>query len=158
MSDEYARNTKVSVERSKAEIEKLLRKFGAKKFGTMEDIDAGIAYLMFEHEGLSFQIPVRMPFRKDYTMSPARRVRTAAAATEAWDQAIKARWRVVFLLTKAKLIAIDQEHSTIEREFLSDVMLPRPDGPSSVGDIMIPELRKAASTGQLPKLLPGPKS
>jgi len=52
------------------------------------------------------------------------------------------RWRVMVMVTKAKLEAVACGISTIEREFLSDIVLP--DG-RTVAETMTPVIRKATA-------------
>lgn len=39
-----------------------------------------------------------------------------------WEQACRAKWRALLLIVKAKLEAVAQGISTVEREFLADVV------------------------------------
>ena len=54
-------------------------------------------------------------------------------------------------MIKAKLEAIHQGISSIEREFLADTIMP--DG-QTVAEWVEPQLAKAYESGQMPKLLP----
>ena len=58
----YAANTSVTVEKSQSEVQSILRKYGAERFGTMEDKDS--AYLMFEYNHLMIQITVPLPKKR----------------------------------------------------------------------------------------------
>lgn len=72
-------------------------------------------------------------------------------AYEAWEQACRSRWRALYLIIKAKLEAVDSGISTIEREFLYDIVLP--DG-KTVGEYMAPQIEAAYTTGEMPPMLP----
>ncbi|MDR0720667.1 MAG: hypothetical protein LBF78_13600, partial [Treponema sp.] len=54
------------------------------------------------------------------------------------------------LAIKAKLEAIECGISTIEKEFMAFVIMPNG---ISLGDHLIPELKKIAGTGKMPRLL-----
>ena len=55
------------------------------------------------------------------------------------------------MIIKAKLEAADSGISTIEREFLYDIVLP--DG-KTVGEYMAPQIEAAYTTGEMPPMLP----
>ena len=86
-------------------------------------------------------------------MTPARRIRRSPEQVDAaWEQACRARWRALYLIIKAKLEAIESGISTVEHEFLSDVVVPNG---QTVGAFMAPQLEAAYTTGRMPALLPG---
>jgi hypothetical protein len=62
------------------------------------------------------------------------------------------RWRSLLLRIKAKLEAIADGMTTVEEEFLANLMLP--DG-STVIEEVLPRLAVAYETGKMPQLLPG---
>ena len=144
----YAATTTVSVEKSQAEIQTTLRKYGANKFGTMEDGDK--AYVMFEYKGLAIQMDVPLPVKSDFIKTDAGRSRKESQVTEAYDQAIKQKWRGLFLSVKSKLVSIDTGVSTIEKEFLAFVRMPNG---KSLGEFIIPQLEAMVETGKMPKML-----
>ncbi len=153
MSERYASKTTVTVEKSQAEVTAILRKYGAKKFGTMEDESQ--AYLMFEFKGLSVQIAVPLPAIEEFRRSDAGRTRTSDVAQEHRSQAIRQRWRALVLAVKAKLEAVEIGISTVEKEFMAFVMMP--DG-HSLSDHLLPQLQIMVENGQMPRLLLGAPS
>lgn len=144
----YAQNTTVSVEKSQFEVQRILRKYGADKFGTMEDKDS--AYLMFQYNDLMIQITVPLPQIDEFKFTEAGRKRTNKKAEESHSQAIRQRWRALVLAVKAKLEAVESGISTLEKEFMAFVVMP--DG-KQLGDHLLPELQSMAKTGKMPKLL-----
>ncbi|MCJ2127688.1 hypothetical protein [Methylobacterium sp. E-045] len=73
------------------------------------------------------------------------------------DQVRMSIWRALFIILKAKLVAIDRGVSTVEQEFLAHVVLP--DG-QTVGQWFEPQLQLAFERGAMPTsplLLEGPK-
>lgn len=151
----YAKGTDVSSERSRAEIERTLVRFGADSF--VSGWERGQATIMFEMRHLRVMFRLPMPDRNDerftYTNHATPRKRSADAAAEAWEQATKEKWRELALIIKAKLVAVQSGVVTFEQEFGMHVVLP--DG-RTVGDYLGSKLPEIASTGQLPALLPGP--
>jgi hypothetical protein len=63
----------------------------------------------------------------------------------------RARWRALLLVLKAKLEAVESGISTIEREFLADVLLPNG---MTIGAWLQPQLEAAYEGGGMPELLP----
>jgi hypothetical protein len=150
----YAAGTEVPVERTKAEIERLLQRYGADSFlyGWAGDV-AVIGFRLAERH---VRIYVPLPSKADpaFRTSPTGRYRASQAAVQsAWEQAIRQRWRAVALVLKAKLEAVAAGISTIEREFLADTLLP--DG-RTVGEWAAPQLETMYRSGQMPPLLPMP--
>ena len=146
---QYANNTTVSPEKTQNDIRDTLRRYGAGRFGIMEEADK--AHVMFEYGSLMIQLTIDLPKKEEFELTEAGRSRKLSAVKEAHNQAIRQRWRALLLAIKAKLEAIESGISTIEKEFLAFVMMP--DG-RNLGDHLIPELKKIAGTGKMPKLLP----
>ncbi len=144
----YAKNTSVSVSQSQIEIQSILRRYGADRFGSMEDKNN--AYLMFEYNGLLIQIQVPMPKRDEFITTPTGRKRTESQINREYDKAVRQKWRALVLAVKAKLEAIESGISTLEKEFLAFVVMP--DG-NQLGDHVIPNLKQIAETGKMPKML-----
>lgn len=146
----YAEKTSVSVAKTKADIEEMVQKYGADQFisGYRDDI-AVIGFSLADRQ-IRFVLP--LPDKKDYLYTPGRgQRRSDDAARTAWEQACRSKWRALYLIIKAKLEAVDAGISTIEREFLSDIVLP--DG-RTVGEWMAPQLETAYQQGNMPPLLP----
>ena len=66
-------------------------------------------------------------------------------------QACRQRWRALLLVIKAKLEAVTAGISTIETEFLANIVLP---DNTTAGEWMIPQIDQAYRTGQMPPMLP----
>jgi|SRR5882757_309531 len=139
----YASGTSVPAERSRAELEKILQKYGATSFGYIwehgPDADRYQQVIAFQVGGRSIRMAIPMPARDDpkFTLTPTRQRRGTAQAQQAYEQEVRRRWRSLVMVIKAKLVAIEDGISTIDREFLSDIVTN--DG-RTVGDIMRPHL------------------
>ena len=144
----YAKNTTVSPERSQEEIKRTLRKYGADRFGIMEEKNKG--HVMFEYNSLMIQMTVEFPDKSEFEKTDTGKTRLESAIETQFNQAIKQRWRALLLAIKAKLEAVESGISTIEQEFLAFVMMP--DG-RSLSDIIIPKIHEIAKTGKMPRLL-----
>ncbi|MDR1837575.1 MAG: hypothetical protein LBQ89_07955 [Treponema sp.] len=144
----YANNTTVSPEKSQNDIRDTLRRYGAKKFGVMEEDDK--AHVMFEYSNLMIQITITLPNRKEFEKTDTERERKASIADKAYNQAVRQHWRSLLLAIKAKLEAVECKISTIEQEFMAFVIMP--DG-RNLGEHIIPKLKDMSATGKMPKLL-----
>ncbi len=149
----YAADTSVSAERSRAEIEKTLGRYGATSFMYGWDAERG-AVIVFELEGRRIRFLLPMPDRNDkrFTETPTGKVRSPQQAEKEWEQAQRQAWRALNLVVKAKLEAVESGITTFEDEFLAHIMLP--DG-STVGQMMAPQLALTYESGAMPKGLPG---
>lgn len=138
----YAENTSVSVERTRAEIETILGKHRATKFGYMTD-DAG-AHIMFvlADRAIRFTLPLPSRTADAFIFRTVRGRKVTNSVEEShkrWEQACRSRWRALFLCIKAKLEAIEVGISTFEEEFLAHVVLS---SGKTIGQEIIPRLDK----------------
>ena len=142
----FAAKTTVPIDRSKAELERLLAKHGADQFAYMTSDEGAMVAFRMEDRHVRFLMP--MPDRDDFktTASGARRY-SSAQVDKAWEQGVRSRWRALVLIVKAKLEAVAAGVSTFEREFLADIMLP--DG-TSVHEWLGPQIEDAYEKGAMP--------
>ena len=148
----YAEKTSVSVAKSKADIEELIRKAGAGQF--VSGYKENIAVIGFSLSDRQIRFVLPLPDKQDtkFWYTPERRnKRTEEQAYAAWEQACRSKWRALYLIIKAKLEAVESGISTIEREFFYDIVLP--DGKTIV-EWMAPQLESVYHTGNMPPLLP----
>ena len=129
----FAANTKVSVERTKAEIDSLLGKHGAGQRALMHDEENNRACVVFTLNKLRYRINVPIPPVLECApkkgAEPRMWWRWSADQRHQWvraehEQIVRTRWRGLLLLIKAKLEIVRMEVSTLEREFLADLVLP----------------------------------
>jgi hypothetical protein len=149
----YAETTSVSVDQSRAEIERTLVRYGADGF--MYGWDGNRAVIQFRAHGRFIRFVMPLPDREDeqFTTTPERGfTRSKEAAQKAWEQATRQRWRALALAIKAKLEAVEAGIATFEEEFLSYIVLPNK---QTVSEWMGPQLSEAYSTGEMPDFLPG---
>jgi hypothetical protein len=151
----FAADTSVSVDRSKAEIERLLARYGAQQFmAGWRDGEACIGFVI-ERRTIRFLLPLPDRAADEFTKTPAgRRRRSADDAARAWEQACRSRWRALLLVIKAKLEAVAVGISTIEDEFLAWTVLPGGDG-RTVGDVLRPQIAASIESGKPARLLLG---
>lgn len=132
----YAAETRVPVEKSRAEIEHTLKRYGADRF--MWFTEPNRAVLVFEAAKRRIRFDLPVPDGKD---------RKA-------EQLTRARWRALLLCIKAKLESVESKIETFEEAFLAHVVLP--DG-STVAEHTRPRIAAAYDSGEVQALLPAPK-
>ena len=150
----YAAQTEVSTERSRAEIENLVTRYGATSTAFMNA--PGRALIAFEanERRIVFELP--LPDRNDvrFGKTPTgREKRNPESRYAAWEQACRQRWRALALVIKAKLEAVETGITTFEDEFLAHIVMP--DG-ISVGSHVKPTIAAWYASGKMRPLLPPP--
>lgn len=147
---QYAENTSVPSDRSRAEIEKILTRYGADEFAYATRRD--MAVVQFTAEGRTIRFTVPLPDRDDkaYTRTPTGKVRSSTQAEAAYEQSVRQRWRALALVIKAKLEAVASGIVTFEQEFLPHILLP---GGRTVFEETAPAIAQAYESGQVRPLL-----
>jgi hypothetical protein len=135
----YASGTGVSVEQSKAEIERILQRVGASSFQSGWHQESRTEHILFRVGESNIMLAVTMPPAGDFLFSPRGRRRTKDSAEDAFKQERRRRWRGMLLIIKAKLEQIEIGNSTLQREFLSDMVMPNG---RTLGDALIPQLKE----------------
>lgn len=148
----YAKNTDVTVDKSKAEIERILRRYQAERF--VSGWDKNRAFVMFDAFGKRVRFDVTLPDPNDPQFSHTPTGRKRKRSTEMlklYDQEVRRCWRSLALLIKSKFVGIEDNITTFETEFMPHMVLP--DG-LTVADHLLPKIEEIYTTGKLPKLLP----
>jgi hypothetical protein len=152
MPRRFAEGTKVPIETTRMELERLLRAYGAA--AVVIGWDGPTSQIAFRIQGRHVRYTIDRPGRSESVVSsyPSGKPRPDHAIPEAIAAEYRRRWRALLLVVKAKLELIAAGDSDFEDEFLTHVMLP--DG-SIVRDWMVPQVDQAYQSGQMPALLPG---
>jgi hypothetical protein len=151
----FAEGTEVSVEKSRAEIEGLIIRYGATSTAFMNG--PGRAMIAFEAKGrrVLFELPLPDIASRSFDKDGRGSVRTAEKRQIAWEQACRQRWRALALVIKAKLEAVETGISQFEDEFLANIVMP--DG-QTVSSHVRPRIAAAYESGNMTPLLPPPSS
>ncbi len=131
----YGKQTEVSEERSRAEIERTIRRYGATRIMVFTDQDS--ATIAFQIHGYQVRFDLKYPDPEDYSHTATGKLRAPAAFEKAITQARRQRWRSLLLRIKGKLEAIDDEFATFEEEFLAYIVF---EGSRTVGSEIIPSI------------------
>lgn len=150
MSDRYAAKTEVPADKSRAEIERTLQRYGADQF--MYGWDGQIALVGFRLAGRMIRLRVALPQPSEFTLDGRGARRSPTSRQAAYEQAVRQRWRALALIIKAKLEAVAAGITTVEAEFLAATLLP--DG-RTAGEWLEPQIAHAYQTGAMPHALPG---
>lgn len=163
----FAEGTDVVVSKTKTELDALLAAHGATQRTVGEDDEQGRAVVVFRMDGRHVRLEVRLapdpplpdPTKTDWEQkaecprgwgSWTRERRKAWVAVQR-EQFAREAWRRVLLVTKAKLEIVADGTSTVEREFLADLLMP--DG-QTVHEAIADRIAQAYLDGQMPPLLP----
>lgn len=144
---QYASETKVSVAKSKMDIEKILSKYGADQFAYATDNNQ--AMIMFKLQNRQIKFVIKMPNLSEFKKTATGKDRAASVVNTEYEKACRQRWRALALVIKAKLEAIECGISELETEFLANIVLP---GGKTVSEKILPEIEQAYMTGNVPSL------
>jgi hypothetical protein len=114
----FAADTKVPAEKTRAEIETILVKHGAKQYAVAVDRDRNQAHIEFKINRRRVRFELQLPPPQN-------------------AQQVRSRWRALLLCIKAKLETVELGIATFDEEFLSNIVMP--DG-RRFGEITIPQL------------------
>lgn len=145
----YASGTSVPVDRSRSEIETILKRYGATSF--LYGWNGNTAVIAFEMSGRRIRFGLSMPDRIDFAMTPTGRQRPASVQQAEYEQAVRQRWRALALIIKAKLEAVESGIAVFEEEFLAHILLPNG---ATVGQWMVPQIDAVYHHDHMPSLLP----
>lgn len=150
----YARDTEVSCDKSKGEIESTLRRYGADQFMSgWKDGQAAIQFRL-NNKMVRFILPLPDPKSEEFTHfrnGGSLIARTTERAAARWEQACRQRWRALSLAIKAKLEAVECGITTFEEEFFAHIMVPGTKG-LTMGQFAMRDLEKAYETNKTPQL------
>lgn len=146
----YAARSMVSVEKSRAEIERLLSRYGASGF--MSGWSSGKAHIGFEISSRRVKFVMKLPAQDESRFTVSKRgARNAEVAYAMWEQACRQSWRALALVIKAKLEAVEAGISVFEDEFMAHIVMP--DG-RTVGEHVRGSIAIAYESGKMPPMLP----
>jgi len=151
MSGRYAAGTEVPVDRSKAELERTLTRYGATAFAYAWDVKRVMIGFSMHGRMIRFFLDMPDPESDEFWITPTGKGRTQKAASDAYDQEVRRRWRALNLVIKAKLEAVESGISNFDSEFLASILLPNG---QTYGQFALPQVAEVYRTGEMPALLP----
>jgi len=148
----YAAGTNVGEERSRAEVQWLLEKFGVDQFGYANDRLANAAKIMFRYQGASFvfTLPLADAQDKRVRFTPGGRERVANQISELIAVENRRRWRSLCLTIKAMLVGVEDGILEFGQVFMPYMVWG--DG-RTTWQALLPTIQDALGSGQaLPTL------
>lgn len=156
MGRRFAQGTDVPVDRTRLELESLLRAYEAQAVAVFTSDDSNA--VAFEMRDRRILFKVRLPDRASRAFTHARsnqhnseKQLSSGAAFNRWEKACRRKWRALLLAIKAKLVAVDEGIETFEEAFLAHVVLP--DG-QTVGELTRPRIATAYKENRMVPLMP----
>lgn len=147
----YAAGTDVPSDKSRADIERTLIRYGATNFVYGWEKNRVLIAFTAEGRQVRFLLPMPNPDDDEFTLTPTRKRRSPTEAARVYEQAVRQRWRALNLVIKADLEAVALGVVTFEDRFLANVVMP--DG-RTVADMVRGGIEDAYRTGQVRELLP----
>jgi hypothetical protein len=120
----YAAGTRVEARRSRAELARVIARYGASDFAIVDN--GANAFVRFAFDGRYVQLNLPAPDRWNdrFTKTPTGKERTLRAQERLYEQAIRENWRSLVLVVKGKLEAVDSGLTTFEDEFAAVLVRP----------------------------------
>jgi len=135
----FAESTSVSPERTKAEIESTLRRYGCDQF--LSGWAEGKAFIAFRSNGRNVRFVLTLPDPQDrrFRLTPTGKRRGDAATNLEYEQSTRSRWRALLLVIKAKLESVQAGVEVFEEAFLAQIVVPGTG--TTVGQVVIDQLK-----------------
>lgn len=149
----FAEATTVSVEKSRAEIETLITRYGATSSAFMNGPGKAIIAFEAKNRRVMFTLPLPDKLERRFLYDGRGHRVAPQKQLERWEQGCRQRWRALALVIKAKLEAVESGITTFEDEFMAHIVMP--DG-QTVGTHLRPRIAAAYESGNMVPLLPGP--
>lgn len=133
----FAAYTKITVDQTRLDIERMLKKYGASKFAYFTETDRAVVAFEANERRMRFDLPL------------------PAGESEKEERVKREKWRALLLSIKAKLESIESKIETFEEAFLAHVVMP--DG-RTVAEHTRLRIASSYESGEVQALLPPPKS
>lgn len=149
MSGRYASGTDVTSDRSQIEISRTIARYGASAFVSGWGPDSALIEFAKNGRRIRFVLPLPERGASEFTLTPTGRKRSRSAAEQAYDQAVRQKWRALALVIKAKFEAVESGIVEFESEFLAHTVLP---SGRTVSDEVGPQVAAAYELGTVKPL------
>jgi hypothetical protein len=144
----YAQNTTVPVDRSRAEIERLLKSRGVLEMASgFTETEFTIAWQL---DGFRYRITMPLPDRSQFVRTPKGKRRTSDVVESEREKESRRRFRAVLLLMKALFEAVDSGVLTNRQAFNPWLMLP---GGQNVTEWVDDNAENVYRSGVIPPLM-----
>jgi hypothetical protein len=146
----YAKQTQVPIQRSKAEIERLIQRYGATEIASGWRSDKAAVQFRMNERHVRFIL--LLPQLSDFNTTASGRTRHGGsmAAQHAWEQACRQRWRALALTIKAKLESAESGIEEFESAFMGQIVMPNG---KTISEQILPAIAEAYKTQSMPTAL-----
>ncbi len=144
----FAEGTTVPIDRTRAEIEKWLRRGGADQMNSGWSEDKAV--IAFRMHGRF--VKIEMPLAKLNGLKGSKPEQGRWRTKEGIDTENRRRWRAMLLYVRAKLESVESGIMCFDDAFMAHMVLP---SGQTVSQFMRPQIEAAYSKGEMPKALPG---
>jgi hypothetical protein len=150
----FAKGTTVSVDKTRVEVERLLRTSGASM--VVVQTTSTVARIGFEAHGRRLLFTLTLPDRTDrkFTHVDKWKARAVGVADKLHDAECRRLWRALLLVVKAKIESVASGIETFDQAFLANIVVPTAEGSTTVGVQIAGYLHASYARGvAMPKLL-----
>lgn len=150
----YAQNTAVSSERSRAEIEQILSRYGATAFAYATNSNKAMIRFQAFDRHIMFVLELPDPKNPEFTHKLGKtylRKFSPEESRDKWERACRQKWRCLALAIKGRLESVESKIDTFEDAFLAHIVMP--DG-KTVSAHTKDLIETAYQTGKMQPLLP----
>lgn len=145
----FAKGTTVTVAKSRAEIERMLQRYGVTGYQSgWQDQRAAI---LFEKNSRRIRFTLELPTLEEFAKAEKNK-RSEAAMKAACEAEQRRLWRSLALVIKAKLESVESGIETFEAAFLNNIVVPGTK--ETFGEWAIPKIAAAYDRGiNMPPML-----
>jgi len=146
----YASDTSVPIERSRAEIEEMLRRLGSDQIGVVQERLQAVVF--FRYNGANFRFTLPLPTADDSAVkfTASNKLRSPSDREAIRLQLTRSRWRSLFLTIKAMLVGVEAGIFEFAEIFLPYLIWG--DG-RTTAQTLLPDVEEAFKSGRpLPKI------
>lgn len=145
----YAERTTVSANRTLAEIQDYLERRGCTDFAFVRTAER--ASIAFALHGRRVRFNMPLPDKEAFARTPnTRRRRSENSLQEAYEQAMRQRWRALLLTIKAKLASVESGIETFDEAFMGQLLIANG---QTMAEWAAPQVELLYSSGEMPPLL-----
>lgn len=144
----FATETTVSPEKTLAEIQETLKRYGATRVGFIDDVEQ--VAIVFEMRGRRVRFMMPLPDPESTKRDSTGRYMGEKQAGEAHGKAVRQRWRALLLTIKAKLESVESGIEQFEEAFLAQIVLP---SGQTMAEWAAPQIEAAYAGNAMPPLL-----
>ncbi|WP_437948707.1 hypothetical protein WME98_50140 [Sorangium sp. So ce296] len=131
-------SSRIPVEKSRIQIQDILQRYGADKFGYMHDNDTNVTTIQFRCRSrlvrFSLELPREESFREEVRCYNGKRLLPDDAVKARYERALRARWRAIVTAVRSKLVLVEFNISSWEDAWLAETV--DPESGMTVGELI----------------------